>query len=243
MDRVIAAATSIVNERYPDAMASFAAGSLIRGDGTAYSDLDLVVVYRRLPNAYRESFRFEQLPVEAFVHDVETLNFFFYHVDRPSGVPALPQMVLEGIEIPEPTSDSQALKRLAASVIAMGPPALTDDDRRRMRYEITDTLDDLRAPRSYDELVATGSVLFKSLANFYFRTNGLWSANGKSIPRKLALANAELANRYSLAFDALVRRGEPEAAIALAEEFLASAGGPLFEGYRLDAPASWRTPA
>lgn len=53
-----------------------------------------------LPCAYRESFTFGGYPVEAFVHDPATLEYFFLEVDRPSGVPALAQMVVEGIEIP-----------------------------------------------------------------------------------------------------------------------------------------------
>jgi hypothetical protein len=42
---------------------------------SAYSDLDLVVIYKRLPNAYGESFRFDDMPVEALIHD-PTLNYF-----------------------------------------------------------------------------------------------------------------------------------------------------------------------
>jgi len=63
------------------------AGSIVRGEGTPHSDLDLVVIFDRLPNAYRESFYFGDLPVEAFVHDPETLNYFLFEVDRSSGIP------------------------------------------------------------------------------------------------------------------------------------------------------------
>ena len=62
------------------------------------SDLDLVVVFQKLENAYRESSRFDNWPVEAFVHDSETLNYFF-QMDRVSGVPSLPNMVNEGVEV------------------------------------------------------------------------------------------------------------------------------------------------
>src|SRR5437867_6829963 len=111
-------------------------------------------MYESLPNAYRESFRFEGFPVEAFVHDPQTLNYFFVEVDRPSGVPTLPQMVKEGIELPNSNAFSRSLKALATSVIEMGPPPLKAEDDRRLRYDITDLLDDLRDPRSYAELVA-----------------------------------------------------------------------------------------
>lgn len=237
---VVGAARLIRDQRYAEASAVFAAGSLVRGDGTAYSDLDLVVVYPKISCAYRESFRFQTYPVEAFVHDPETLNYFFLEVDRPSGVPALPQMVVEGVEIPEPTEVSRSLKELAASVLALGPPSLSQQDLERLRYGITDLVDDIRDPRSREELVGTGAQLFEALANYHLRARGFWSAKGKSIPRALRRADAALCVRYCRSFADLFTNGDARAVIDLAEELLGPGGGLLFEGYRLDAPAEWR---
>ena len=182
---VIDTAHAIHLDRYKGAVAIFAAGSLIRGEGTPFSDLDLVVVYAQLPSAYRESFRFGGYPVEAFVHDPATLEYFFLEVDRPSGVPALPQMIVEGIEIPSPNEISRELKRRAAAVIASGPPALDSESEQRMRYFVSDLLDDVRAPRSQDELIGAGARLYEQLADYHLRRRGLWSAKGKAIPRIL----------------------------------------------------------
>jgi len=87
----------IFERKYPDASVIFLAGSIVRGESTPFSDLDLVVIFDKLPAAYRESFNFQGFPIEAFVHDPETLNYFLHDVDRPSGIPALAQMILEGI--------------------------------------------------------------------------------------------------------------------------------------------------
>jgi len=242
LDQVIAAARIIREDRYAGATAVFAAGSIVRGEGTPYSDLDLVVVYPHVACAYRESFRVRNLPVEAFVHDPQTLNYFFLEVDRKAGVPSLPQMVVEGIEIPDSTDASRSLKQLAASVIAMGPPPLSPQDRDALRYGVTDLVDDIREPRSRDELTAAGAKLFEALANAYLRTRGLWSATGKSIPRTLKRADAALCDRYCRSFEDLFTHGDGRAVVALAEELLAPDGGFLFDGYRLDALAEWRTP-
>jgi predicted nucleotidyltransferase len=239
-ERIIDVANAIRSDRYRDAAAIFAAGSIIRGEGTPSSDLDLVVVYAGLPAAYRESFRFEGYPVEAFVHDPETLEYFFVEVDRPSGVPALPQMVLEGIEIPEPTAVSRALKQRAAAIIEAGPPALDTDTEQRMRYFISDLLDDLRTPRSRDELIGTGARLYEQLADYHLRRRLLWSAKGKAIPRVLRQADPALCARYGDAFAVLFSQGDPQPVIHLAEDLLREAGGLLFEGYRADAPTAWR---
>lgn len=238
---ILDVATAVRAARYRDAAATFAAGSIVRGEGTSFSDLDLVVVYAQLPRAYRESFRFGGYPVEAFVHDPATLEYFFLEVDRPSGVPALPQMIAEGIEIPGPTELSRDLKQRAAAVLEAGPPPLDRDSERRMRYFVSDLLDDLRAPRSREELVGAGARLYEQLADYHLRRQGLWSARGKAIPRVLRQADPALCSTYCDAFSDLFARGDATAVIRLAEGLMREAGGPLFEGYRADAPATWRT--
>ena len=93
------AARRILRERYGGAVVLFLAGSVVRGEGTPGSDLDLVVLYERLPNAYRESLVYEGWPVEAFVHDPETLRRFF-QTDSREGIPSILYMVVEGVELP-----------------------------------------------------------------------------------------------------------------------------------------------
>lgn len=239
-ERILDVANAVHAARYRGAAATFAAGSIVRGEETSSSDLDLVVVYAQLPCAYRESFRFGGYPVEAFVHDPATLEYFFLEIDKPSGVPALPQMIAEGIEIPGSTELSRDLKQRAAAVIEAGPPALDDDSEQRMRYFVSDLLDDLRAPRSRDELIGTGARLYEQLADYHLRRQGLWSAKGKAIPRVLRRTNEALCDRYCDAFEELFTRGEPQAVIRLTEDLLREAGGPLFDGYRADAPPTWR---
>lgn len=180
--------------------------------------------------------------MEAFVHDRETLEYFFVEVDRPSGVPALPQMVVEGVEVPAPNEMSRSLKQLAAALIAAGPPALDAETERRMRYFVSDLIDDLRAHRSKDELIGTGALLYEQLADYHLRRQGLWSAKGKAIPRVLQQVDPGLRDRYCHSFDCLFALGDASDVVRLAEELLRMAGGPLFDGYRADAPAAWRKP-
>jgi hypothetical protein len=94
-ERAAQAATRVLSLRYPSAMAAFVAGSVIRGEGTEFSDIDCVVLFDRLANARRESFVFEGFPIEAFVHDPETLRWFMDD-DAASGRPCIVNMVAEG---------------------------------------------------------------------------------------------------------------------------------------------------
>lgn len=238
--KALEAAKFIKETRYKDASLILLAGSVVRGDETAYSDLDVVVIYENLKHARRESFIENGWPVEAFIHDLETLRYFFYKVDAPSGIPALPQMVLEGIPIPEKTTIENEVKSMAKRLLTDGPGILSTENLDRMRYSITDLVDDLRETKNNEELVATGSRLYEILADFYFRSNNKWSANRKMIPRNLLLIDKSLAKKFADSFDNLFQKGNPKDVISLSEELLKPYGGFLFDGFNMDAPNNWR---
>jgi hypothetical protein len=208
----------------------FLAGSIVRGEGTATSDLDLIVVYEKLEPARRETYIYDGFPVECFIHDPETLNYF-YDLARPGGFNPMAQMVLEGIEIPGPSEFSARIKALARGYYEPGPPALTADDILLARYSISNLLDDLDEPRSKWELTGTGTELYKSLADLYLRANGKWLAKNKSIPRALLKADPELQQHFCEAFEELFAAGKTEKVAALTGEILAPHGGFIVDGF------------
>lgn len=234
------AAKEILDDRYPNASVMFLAGSLVRGEATRFSDLDLVVIFDKVEKAYRESFYYRGWPVEAFVHDADTLKYFFYEVDKNCGVSSLPQMVLEGKVISAPNELSAELKELAQKIVDAGPPMLDQSELDKRRYHITDLIDDIREPRSRAELMGSGAQLLNVLADFYFRANGKWSASGKTIFRKLAAADVKMQKEFEFAFSELFAEANSVPCIELAEKVLKDKGGFLFDGYRSDAPADWR---
>jgi hypothetical protein len=240
IDRLVKITEELKANRFPEAQVIFLAGSIVRGEGTPSSDLDLVVLYHQLPNAYRESFYYQGFPVECFVHDPETLNYFFYEIDRLSGFCSLANMVTEGIEIPQPSTFSQLIKQQAASIVEGGPPSLKREDIDRLRYNITNLIDDLRHPRNSHELMATGAELYEALANYYLRANQQWAATGKAIPRAILKYDASLHTKFNESFARLFIDGKNETVLALSEEILKPNDGFLFEGHKLIAPEHFR---
>lgn len=233
LDKLIKITNEILRAKYPTAEFAFLAGSIVRGEGTAFSDLDIVVIYRDLPNAFRESFYFGGFPVETFVHTPETLNYFM-HDDWASGFPIMPNMICEGIVVPAAGELSEKLKKLAENYLAKTPP-LTNEQLDALRYQITNLIDDVRAPGAKEYLTATGAELYEVLADFYFRAGNFQSAKNKSIPRRLEIINPILRGKFCDAFEELFAAGKTEKVVRLAEELLALHGGFLFDGYRLDA--------
>lgn len=240
LDKLIKVTNEILRTKYPSAEFAFLAGSIVRGEATTFSDLDIVIVYKDLPNAFRESFYFQNLPVEAFVHTPETLNYFF-EADSKTFVPSLAIMVAEGIEVPAKNDLSEKLKHLANEYLG-NPPRISDEEIRNFCCWLTDLIDDIREPRSKAELTASGTTLYATLADFYLRTNGVWSAKSKSIPRSLQKLNPNFREQFCESFEELFVTVKSAKVIKLTEIILEKHGGFLFDGVRLDAPANFKKP-
>ncbi len=236
----IFAAKDLFETRYQGASAILVAGSVVRGEASTYSDLDLVVLYPSVRAAYRESFTHKGWPVEAFIHDLETLRYVFYRVDQPDGHSTLCEMVKEGLEVPEPCRATIEAKDLASEVLKAGPPSLKFEEIEDRRYNISELLDDLRDPRSRHELNAAAARVYHELADFYCRSRGGWTSAGKGLLKRMKTLDPTMARRYSEAFDQLFQHGLPAAVINLGEEMLAPYGGFLFDAYRRELPPTWR---
>lgn len=226
-------------ERFPTADAALAAGSIVRGEGTILSDVDLVVLYSELPHARTESFVLRNVPVEAFVHDEGTLAWF---VDKAvkAGAPALLGMLAEGRVIGPRREAAERWKEQAANLLAQGPAPLDAARLDELRYTITDKVDDLRGHRTDSEKIAIATALYGPLAEILLRTRGSWSGKGKWLPRLLQQADAALADRFAGAFEAFFRERDQQPLLTLVEQELRPLGGLLFDGHRRPAPADAR---
>lgn len=230
----------LFDTRYQGADAIFVTGSVVRGEATAHSDLDLVVLFPHVQRAYRESFAHKGWPVEAFIHDAETLRYFFQHVDKNLGRATLAEMVAEGHEVPCATTLSDEVKVMARSALQEGPPPLTEEDLHDRRYHISEILDDMREPRNRQELVASATLLYNELADFYFRTRRGWTGSGKNLVRRMKRADPVFARKFTDAFDDVFSTGQVQRVIAMAEDLINEQGGLLFEGYHRFVPIDWR---
>lgn len=230
----------LCKERYTKAKAIFWAGSLAHGYGTDRSDLDLVIVFENLPNAYREAFSYQGWKVDAFIHDMETLRYFFEKIDKTSGILALPKMVLDGTIITPSSSFSEEVKNLAPKTLEEGPPIWSQAEIDKQRFFITDKLDDILSPQNSAEQISSAAWLYEALAKFYFRAGGGWCASGKSILRYLENQDSDLARAYAQAFEALFKYNHTKELEVLVNKILEPYGGLLWEGYRSDAPKEYR---
>lgn len=238
-EKALSIAEALFNAHYSEASFAYAAGSIMRGEGTHLSDIDFVVVYDHLEAACRESLVYKGVPVEVFNHDPETLGWFI-NDDIERGQPGLLSMVAEGVIIGDRRPLAEQLQSEARARLEQGPPPLSTEALNALRYEITDALDDLQGDRPHAETLAIGAVLYPKLAELALRGRHQWNGATKWLPRLLTNVDAELANEFDTSFRTLFTTGAVGPVVALIEEELSRQGGRYFDGDRRLAPASWR---
>ena len=145
----------LINERYREAKAVFWAGSVSRNQGTEASDLDLVIIFESLPNAYRKAFIYDSWPIDAFIHDHDTLRYFCRKLEAEDGRPALINMILSGTSVLEKNDFGEKAKLIADGALSKGPDKWSEAQINRERFLITDIVDDIKLPKNRYEQIAS----------------------------------------------------------------------------------------
>jgi hypothetical protein len=211
-------AGDLVAERFPRAGWAILTGSVLGPHRTAGSDLDIVVLDETDPG-HRESLRFRGWPVELFVHTTGRLAAILAN-ELAARKPSTHRMLASGVTL---LGDPGDLPARCARTLAHGPPPLTEPEKDRLRYALTDALDDYTHATDPGERQVIAAHLWIETARAQLAFTGRWISGGKWLLRELHDSDPAFASRWLAAHD------DPA---ALATQVLAGAGGPLFDGYR-----------
>jgi hypothetical protein len=227
--------------RYHGAEFCIASGSIIQGHGVAHSDLDLIVVFPKLPEAYRESFFIQDMPVEAFVHDYETIQAFMDD-DYKRGNASMQHMIVTGVIIPYEIEIALKLKSYAQQIIKSGLQS-SSEKIEALRYTVSDLIDDLKDKRPTNEVRSILYVLYSSIGELRLRLAGEFFGSGKHLARKLKQCDPLLSQNL----ETIMVKAHADKLVAQDIEILLSIGqslgGYLFDGYKQSASSEMRVQA
>ncbi len=97
-------AKEALTKHYPTYSGAFVAGSMLRGEETSLSDIDIVVLFEdESEDVHRFSMTEQGWPIEFFVHTVSG-NEHFMAEDVKQGMCATMDMMVKGIPLPEDTA-------------------------------------------------------------------------------------------------------------------------------------------
>lgn len=227
----VEAARRFIVENFPNCQAALLAGSVVRGEETATSDLDIVVFDEKIESAYRESLVEYGWPIEVFVHNFTTYKAFFKE-DCERARPSLPRMVSEGVILLD-SGVLSLMKEEANELLKRGPEVWSVETIEMKRYMMTDALDDLIGSTNRGEELFIANTLADAIHEFVLRTNVQWIGASKWVVRALNRFDDNFARAFVQAFDAFYKTGCKDEIIDLADKVLKPYGGRLFEGFSL----------
>lgn len=223
------AAHRIVHEHFPDCLAAFLAFGVLTEHRTSTSDLDIVIVVASGTAPHRRTIRAYGWLVELFVHTLESLPHFF-DLDARDQRCTLARMCT-GCVVRDGAGVAAALQATAQGVIDAGPRALSSAEINRLRYHLTDLLDDLNGARDPDEVVFIAGQLIHQTGGLVLASQRQWRGTGKWMVRQLDATAGEFAERLAHALRTLVVSGQKDELNAVVGAALSLVGGPLSEGY------------
>jgi hypothetical protein len=224
-------AKKFVQSYYPKCDAAILAGSVVRGEYTATSDLDIIIFDSSISSSYRESLVEYEWRIEVFVHSFETYKPY-WEQDIERGRPSLPRMLTEGVIL----VDHKILREIkdhSKTALLNGPSPWAEDTIYLKRYFITDLVDDLIGSKRYAETLYIANTLAERLHEFILRSNRQWIGSSKWIDRALREWDEQLADEFIQALNAVYKLDEKRKLIELAEKIVKPYGGFLFNGFNL----------
>lgn len=227
----IEAANQLIEYRFPNCLAAVLAGSVVRGEATDTSDLDIVVFDDSITSAYRESLFEYGWAIEVFVHNLQSYRDFF-DSDCKRARPSLPRMVKEGVVLHD-SGIIDAIKYEANQLLEIGPDRWSLETIAMKRYMLSDALDDFIGSSREDEDLFIANSLADAIHEFFLRTHGQWIGASKWVVRALKQYDEMFANEFVNAFTTFYKTGNKNEIVKLADSVLDPFGGRLFHGFSI----------
>jgi predicted nucleotidyltransferase len=227
----IEAGHKFLDKHFPSCQGALLAGSVVRGEATETSDLDMVIFDKCIRSSYRESLIDFGWAIEVFVHNLDSYKLFFEN-DYKRARPSMPRMVLEGIILKD-DGIIDSLKKEAKDLLEKGPEEWSAEIINTKRYFLTDALDDFKGSSNRAEEIFIANTLADLASEFVLRTNRKWMGTSKWLVRSLKQYDEEFANLFVEAFDVFYKTGDKGSVIQLVENILQPFGGPLFDGFSM----------
>lgn len=233
---MVTTAKALVAERFPEARGAWLAGSVVSGQATATSDLDITVLLPGPPAPFRESLEYDGWPVELFVHTRESIAHWI-EKDLERRRPTLVRLISSGVVLVDTEGAGVALAEECSMILAAGPGPLAAADRDSLRYALTDLLDDLADCTEPLTAAALAFATWEQAARLLLALDGRWWGTGKWLVRELRDHDTAHGSSYAIRLHAgLVAAVErdPVLLTVVVEEILDAAGGRLWVGYRVE---------
>jgi hypothetical protein len=225
----IDAASAFIDGHFPRCAAAFLAGSTSRGEATATSDLDVLIVDPGDEEPRCATIREMGWPVEAFILTPATYATAFADQARKRWA-LLPSMCRDGIILRNQDGLAQQMKDEAAAILDRGPEPCSEAEMNQYRFYLTDLLLDLEVAVDPSEVLLAAGYIFYLTATILLSIRRQWLGQGKWLLRQLRRVDPEQALLLTDALETVCRTGDKSYLLQRSDAVLGLVGGRRFEG-------------
>lgn len=213
---------------FPSADIAVLGGSTARGNRTATSDIDLLVIGDRLfddeKSSLAASFAFDGEVIEVFAYTQGAFEEWA-RAGMEQLRPVIVHLLVEGFGV-RGGDELGELRDRWGRLLAEGP-SVTPHDLELRRYVITDLLDDLHDAEDELEQAVIAWTLFSRVAELILLSARRWLGTGKYLPRRLR----ELDDARARDLSAALLAGDYSTFAEEVEAELQRAGGRVHAGF------------
>jgi hypothetical protein len=224
------AAAQFIEKHFPSCNVAILSGSVVSGQGTDHSDLDLVIIDDSQPGPFRACYFENDWPIEAFVFTTGTYRIFFdnnhYHA-----IPTLQRLCANGLILKDDGTANELVQE-AKDLLSEGPWPLSTEEINQARYEIAECLEDLEGSVSRHEDLFIVNRLATLVLDFELRSHGYWTGVGKWAVRALSTYSELFCRQFMNELDSYYKNDTKDSLVAFVDGTLQPYGGRLFAGYR-----------
>jgi hypothetical protein len=213
-------------EVFPGSECLILSGSGAKNQMTKGSDVDVLILYRKVSLSHSKLFNFKGKLVDATIHDGSTLVQHMLKQERSSANPFYVMTMKDGIP-QKSVPHINKLKEVAAAIWKAGPAPATRAQINDFKILATRRLEDLHNCKDVSEKVLLCAQTYERLAVVYLRGQRKWIAlGGRELSRLLKVQAPQMHAEFEKAFESFWTKGNLSLVDALAIKVLASAGGP-----------------
>lgn len=220
---------------------AFFHGSRTRNDFREDSDYDLIIIYSKNCESYRENFFFEGKQIDAFVYDIQAINFKLDNCVISNNF-VLPDMVKDALILPKKNQIAEFLIT-KANAIASGPIAPIPLFIAAMNYQyIANSIAELRKISDKNELIFIAIDLVKILNEIMLAQCNQGGNNRTKTARALRKHDSKYYFSVFEIFNEITMTGSCECLIRTAEIVLNYLPQEARNIHKVQIPVFGRTP-
>lgn len=201
-------------------------GSILTEFFNEESDIDVIYLSNLYRNIFIESYRFEDMKIQAIVLPIYDLeNVIRRDTDLGNGIYV--HQLNTGKIIYDPMGMLGVLKTKVEQVYAKGPNPMSRFQFNQLRSRITSRHEDLKGSNDISDNVFSLFDLYPRITDLFFQEHRHWPFHGKSASREIKRINPGFHSEMIDSIKALIQEGDKSKAIGFVSKFLNSIGGEI----------------